>query len=324
MRLLRQQHRVNAVARQRVAVHAVVVHREARPVGRQLEGGVERVGQRRGVQIVQLGRRQWQRRRDVVARRDELIGEHDGRDAVRVGDFARHGHLVGGSRRIRRVINLPEVRRGVRGEDGVRRARRGQRAAPRAAEVVVERRVHKLRRGAVPIRGDGPGEFIAIIHLVDDHAVRVAQGELLAVVVQSAAPGAERGPAVARENDRWIFRHDGERARAERRAGREEEIHPAAHAPLRDVEGRVGVVVKLDERLAHRIEVGVVVNLVDDDAARRIEDDERDILRVAQARAVGRTQAEAEYRPRSPGERRTSEQRAAANGELRVVPITRH
>ena len=222
------------------------------------------------------------------------------------------------------MIHLPDVRCGVGGEDGVRRAGRRRTAAPRAAEVVVERGMDQLRRSTAAVRRDGPRELRFEIHLVHHVVERVAHGNFLAVVVDAAGPRTERDDAEAVRDRCRVFRHDEEAARRNEGVGWNEIIEAAAQPPDRHVHGRVGRVVQFDERLVARVVLRVVMNLVDQDGVRHVHHGEGEGLIIGEARAVGHAQPDAEDRARPARKGCARVQHIATDADLRVLREARH
>ena len=316
----RKDNGVNGVARHFVTVQPIVSHRDSRPVRRRLESGIGRVGHRHCVQVVQLGESQRQGRGNIRAWCDELVTQHHRTHAFGISHLRRDDHLVRGTRLVRRMIHLPDVGRGVGGEDGVRRAGRDHTSAPRAAEVVVERWIHQLHGRPVTIRGNRPRELRAEIHIIHDAVRWITQRDAFAFAIQRPKPRTRRRDAVTSEQRRRILRHDEEAAGGNRSAVREGVVDAAAQFPQRQIHRAGGRVVQFDELVADGVVQPVVVNLVDDHALQRLDDTHRERLLNGETRAVGVLDAKAERRAEAAEIIWRCPQLVAGDGEERVVP----
>ena len=110
-----------------------------------------------------------------------------------------------------------------------------------------------------------PREAELIIDLVHALAVRIGQGERLAVTAEAAFPGAQRGrAAVLRGERRRILGDDEIAVGREDGVGREGELHAAAEMPTGEVESVGAAVVEFDELDAFLSRFRRMVDLVDD------------------------------------------------------------
>ena len=129
--LLRQDDGIDVVAGNGVAIESIVVHGNGGPVGGSFERWIDGVGEGRiGNKTVRLRRAQRQCSGKILARGNDLIRQDHRSHPFRISDFAGDRHLIGRSWRIRRVIDLADVRRRVGREHGVCRAGCGRTARP--------------------------------------------------------------------------------------------------------------------------------------------------------------------------------------------------
>ena len=118
---------------------------------------------------------------------------------------------------------------------------------------------------------------------------------------------------------RRIIGDDHKCARPNERVDGKGKIHAAAHLPLRDVDGGIGRVIKLDELIAHGVVRAIVVDFVDHDVARHIGHGERETLFEREAGAISGSQPDGETCARPAGEPRPGAKDVSANRKLPIV-----
>ena len=113
-----------------------------------------------------------------------------------------------------------------------------------------------------------------------------------------------------------VLGHDRKRSRRHKHVGWEEVIDAAVDSPLRNINRRIGWVVELDERIAYHVVRAVVVNFIDYDSARMIDDRKGKALFVRKAGAVRCAQPNVEGRPQPAGKARTGAEHVAVDDKL--------
>ena len=150
IRLRRDGARPDSVAAEQIVAHAVIVHRDGRPVRRQFKCGI-RVEGRSHIDKVPARNSLRQCRRDEVPRRHDLVGKRSGRNALRIGNAGRDHNRIGTRRRLGRMIHAANRRCRRRRKLEILRARRCNLACTGGTlqlkiEREIRRSLHVIRR----------------------------------------------------------------------------------------------------------------------------------------------------------------------------------